>query len=71
VVALHVLITHNQAIWRSTPRYAFPLIALALVLLILPPKSRGRRMLFALGLGLGWAMQVGYYATFRVGGWGF
>lgn len=71
VVLLHVLITHNQAIWRSTPRYAFPLVAMALLLLIMTQSSPWRRVVFALGLGLGWVMQVSYYATFRVGGWGF
>jgi|GEM_PF-6105464 len=71
VVLLHVLITHNQAIWRSTPRYAFPLVALALSILLITQSNTWRRVVFALGLGLGWAMQVSYYATFRVGGWGF
>ena len=71
IVVFHILITHNQAIWRSTPRYALPLVALALLLPLLPIQSVGRRTLFALGLGLGWAMQVSYYATLRAGGWGF
>ncbi len=71
VVLLHVFITHNQAIWRSTPRYAFPLVALALSILLMTQSSTWRRVVFALGLGLGWVMQVSYYATFRVGGWGF
>lgn len=67
-----VAISHNQALWRSTVRYALPIFPfLGWMILAHDPVRFRRRVIFALALGFGFTIQVLYCRLFHVGAWAF
>lgn len=72
------LMSHNQALWRSTPRYMlpfFPWLAWTIFAKRKSPQTTYERFAihigFALWLGLCFTGQVIFATAFRNGGWGF
>ncbi len=72
------IVSHNQAFWRSTVRYALPLYPMFFWMLIASsetPRTRLREQigttLAAIAVGLSLAIQVYYCRLFRMGEWAF
>ncbi len=76
LIAGITLISHNQAFWRSTVRYALPVYPmLPWIWLTYDSPSfrrmRGTEILTGLAVGLGFFLQIFYCRIFQSGGWAF
>lgn len=70
------LISHNQAFWRSTVRYALPVYPMLswMWLQYRAPwfnRLRGQEILTGLAVGIGFFLQIFYCRIFQSGGWAF
>lgn len=76
LIAGITLISHNQAFWRSTVRYALPVYPM-LAWMWLNYQSprfqrlRGQEVLTGLAVGIGFFLQIFYCRIFQSGGWAF
>ena len=70
------LISHNQAFWRSTVRYAlpvYPMLAWIWLEYRAPwfTRRKGPEILTGLAVGIGFFLQIFYCRIFQSGGWAF
>lgn len=76
LIAGITLISHNQAFWRSTVRYALPLYPMLPWIWLsvqtnASSRFRWQETLTGLAVGLGFFLQVFYCRIFQSGGWAF
>jgi len=70
------LISHNQAFWRSTVRYALPVYPMLAWMWLsyrahLFERLKGREILTGFAVGTGFFLQIFYCRIFQSGGWAF
>lgn len=72
VIFAMTLISHNQAFWRSTVRYALPLFPLFYWMMIARHKETlPQRIVFGISIGVSLMLQIFYARLFHAGNWAF
>lgn len=76
LIAGITLISHNQAFWRSTVRYAFPVYPMLSWIWLSHQSTtlsrfKAKEILTSLAVGIGFYLQIFYCRIFQSGGWAF